>query len=67
MINQKIKRFCELISHINIINARLDKERAEYYDGGYSFEELNAHTIKELVDMQDELKALLKELQTDAI
>jgi hypothetical protein len=63
MIDKNIKRFCEVISEINTINKELDKERADFYDGGYSFEECNEYKIKELVDLQNELKGLLKEIQ----
>lgn len=63
MIDKNIKRFCELISEINTINKELDKERANFYDGGYSFEECHEFEIKELVVLQDELKTLLKEIQ----
>ena len=34
MINEKIKRFCQLIDEINTINDLLDKERELFYDGG---------------------------------
>ena len=63
MIDKNIKRFCEIIFEINSINKELDKERANFYDGGYSFEECNKYKIKELVVLQDELKTLLKEIQ----
>lgn len=62
MIDKNIKRFCELILEINTINKELDKERADFYDGGHSFEECNEYKIKELVDLQNELKGLLKEI-----
>jgi|LakMenEpi03Aug12_release.lakeMendotaPanAssembly.Ray.scaffolds.fasta_scaffold1158206_2 hypothetical protein len=63
MIDKNIKRFCEVILEINTINDRLDRERASFYDGGYSFEECNECEIKKLVDLQNELKSLLKEIQ----
>ncbi len=63
MIDKNIKRFCEVILEINTINNELDKERADFYDGGYSFEECNDYKIKELVELQNELKYLLKEIQ----
>lgn len=63
MIDKNIKRFCEVILEINTINKELDKERSEFYDGGYSFEEGNHYKIKEVVDLQNELKGLLKEIQ----
>jgi hypothetical protein len=62
MIDKNIKRFCEVILEINTINKELEKERADFYDGGYSFEECNGYKIKELVDLQNELKGLLKEI-----
>jgi hypothetical protein len=52
-----------VILEINTINDRLDRERASFYDGGYSFEECNECEIKKLVDLQNELKSLLKEIQ----
>jgi hypothetical protein len=63
MIDKNIKRFCEVILEINTINKELDKERVDFYDGGYSFEECNSTKINELVDLQNELKGLLKEIQ----
>ena len=63
MIDKNIKRFCEVISEINRINEELDKERASFYDGGHSFEKCNEYKINELVDLQDELKGLLKAIQ----
>jgi hypothetical protein len=62
MVDKNIKRFCELILEINIINNELDKERDNFYDGGYSFEECNECKINELVDLQNELKVYLKEI-----
>ena len=63
MIDENIKRFCEVILEINTINKELDKEKADFYYGGYSFEECNSNKINELVDLQNELKVLLKEIQ----
>lgn len=63
MIDKNIKRFCEVILEINTINKEFDKERANFYDGGHSFSECNKYKIKELVDLQNELKELLKEIQ----
>ena len=62
MIDKNIKRFCEVIFEIKTINKELDKEREDFYYGGYSFEECNEYKIKELVDLQNELKGLLKEI-----
>lgn len=63
MIDENIKRFCEVILEINTINKELDKEKSNFYYGGYSFEECNSTKIKELVDLQNELKSLLKVIQ----
>jgi hypothetical protein len=60
MINKNIKRFCEVIFEINALNKKLDKEHANFYDGGYSFEECNSTDIEDLVNLQNELKFLLK-------
>ena len=63
MIDENIKRFCEVILEINTINKELDEERNNFYYGGYTFEECNATKIKELVDLQNELKGLLREIR----
>jgi hypothetical protein len=52
-----------LISEINEINDKLDKEAAEFYDGGYSFEDCNKSLIDELVVLQDELKVVLNQIK----
>lgn len=62
MIDNNIKRFCWLVSEINTINKYLDKERYNFYDGGHSFEECYENDIEELVELQNELKNLLKEI-----
>lgn len=59
-MDKDIKRFCELINEINSINKQLDKERANFYDGGYSFEECNKYTIEELEKLETEFKKLFK-------
>lgn len=63
MIDNKIKRFCELILEINTINKELDEERINFYYGGYTFEECNQTKINQLVELQNELKQILKEIQ----
>lgn len=62
MIDNNIKRFCELQGMIAKINEDLDRERENFYDGGHSFEECNSHTIQELVELQDEFRALFRKL-----
>ncbi len=62
MIDNNIKRFCEVISEINSLNRELSKERDNFYDGGYSFEECHERQLKDLVDLQNEFKGLLKEI-----
>lgn len=59
-MDKDIKRFCELINEINSINKQLDKERANFYYGGYSFEECNKYTIEELEKLETEFKKLFK-------
>jgi hypothetical protein len=63
MIDKNIKRFCQVIEAITETNKLLDKERANFYDGGHSFEECNKSEIEQLVELQNELKVLLKEIQ----
>jgi len=59
MIDQNIKRFCELVAEINLANEALVKASANFYHGGYSFEECNSYTIEELTSLQNEFKELL--------
>lgn len=59
MIDKNITRFCQLVNQINELTIRLEKEKDSYYDGGYSFEEVNSGLIKDIVDLQNELKTLI--------
>jgi hypothetical protein len=49
-----------VISQINERNEELKKLRSSFYDGGYSFEHCHKMEIDDLVDLQNELKELLK-------
>jgi len=60
MIDEKIKRFCQVVVDINEMNKELDDEKRSFYDGGMSFEECNRYKIDEIVVLQNELKDLLK-------
>lgn len=60
MLDKNIIRFCEVISQINEGNKELKKLRSSFYDGGYSFEHCHKMEIDDLVDLQNELKELLK-------
>ena len=60
MGDKNINRFCELIFKINEKNEYLKQEKYKFYDGGYSFEKCFEDDIKKLVDMQNELKLLIK-------
>jgi hypothetical protein len=59
MIDENIKRFCQIVENINDLNKKLDKERESFYDGGYSFEECNSVLIEDLVKLQNEFKILI--------
>jgi len=59
MIDKNVTRFCQLVNQINELTIILEKEKGNYYDGGYSFEEVNSSLIKDIVDLQDELKTLI--------
>jgi hypothetical protein len=59
MIDENIKRFCQIVENINDLNKKLDKERENFYDGGYSFEECNSVLIEGLVKLQNEFKILI--------
>lgn len=61
-MDKKINRFCKLVLQINKLNKKLDKEYADFYSAGYTFEECFSCEIKELDDAQKELKSLLKEI-----
>lgn len=65
MIDKNIKRFCELVPQINKMNRDLDKARDNFYDGGYSFEDCYEHVIKDLVELQNEFKEVLKDIQNN--
>lgn len=39
MADKNIKRFCELVVEINRLNEKIQIEKANFYDGGHSFEE----------------------------
>lgn len=60
MIDKNISRFCELVIEINTLSKILQKNNSNFYDGGHSFEECFEHDIKEISDLQDELKGILK-------
>lgn len=60
MIDKNISRFCELVIEINTLSKKLQKQEYEFYYGGHSFEECFEHDIKEITDLQDELKNILK-------
>lgn len=49
MIDENIKRYCEVVEKINVVHKELDVEIANFYDGGHSFEECYSHLIEELV------------------
>lgn len=61
-MHEKIKRYCELIELINRKNEYLARERALFYQGGYSFEECHEGHLDELKSMEYEFHNLLKEL-----
>ena len=60
MVDPNIKRFCELITEINSANEVLIKASAEFYYGGYSFEECTASDMENLTALQNEFKELFK-------
>jgi hypothetical protein len=64
MIDQNIKRFCEIVAEINELNKYLTQEIEKFYDGGHTFEECYSTDIKKLVELQEEFKSLLIPLTT---
>lgn len=57
-----ISLFCELVTEINELNLNLRKQSANFYYGGYSFEEVYQYELAELQKKQDKLRTLLKEI-----
>lgn len=62
MIDNNIKRFCELIFEIHSLNKSIQKQKFNFYDGGHSFEECNEYDLDRLKKFQEEFKTLLKEI-----
>ena len=60
MMTNEINRFCFIVAEINRLNEILDKEKANYYDGGYTFEECHSIQINELKVAQEECQELLR-------
>lgn len=58
----EVSRFCELVSLINELNAKLQREYAAFYDGGHSFEECYATDIAERDAAQTELSEIIREI-----
>lgn len=56
----KINRFCRLVTKINELNDYLQKESANFYDGGHSFEEVYSSDLEELKAAQEELEIIIK-------
>lgn len=63
MIDQNIKRFCKVVSEINTLNDKLDKERSKFYDGGSSFDYQYRVDIEDLQAYEDEFRKLIKKVQ----
>jgi len=63
MLDNNVSRFCELVLEINERNNKLKKERYNFYDGGHSFEDCYSSDIKELAELQAELKTILPMIQ----
>ena len=58
--DSNIVRYCELIENINECVKFLDKQKKTmHYDGGRSFEEINAEHIKELKEWENELRSII--------
>ena len=59
MIDNNIKRFCELVSEIKELNDYLYTERFYFYDGEFSFEECFSYDIEKLVNLQNEFRNIM--------
>jgi len=53
MIDENIKRFCNVVRDINEINDQLDSDRSAFYDGGTPFEKVYEAEIQELTELQN--------------
>ncbi len=62
LFTNDISRFCVLVTEINELNDDLNKQSADFYDGGYSFEEVYQSDLAKLQTKQEELRTLLKEI-----
>jgi hypothetical protein len=59
-IDSNISRYCELVVEINSLTKVLQKEEHNFYYGGHDFEDVYYVQIQEIIDLQIELKELLK-------
>ena len=55
-------RFCELDVEINYLTQMLQRERDNFYDGGYSFEEVNKVDLDILSEKRMRLRVLIKNM-----
>tara|TARA_R110000868_G_scaffold90534_1_gene251210 strand:+ start:825 stop:1025 length:201 start_codon:yes stop_codon:yes gene_type:complete len=55
-------RFCELVVEINYLTQMLQRERDNFYDGGYSFEEVNKVDLDILSEKRMRLRVLIKNM-----
>jgi hypothetical protein len=60
MIDENINRFCKIVNEVNELNLELETQKNNFYSGGYSFEEVYESEINKLINLQKELKVLMK-------
>lgn len=62
LMQNDVSQYCGLVIEINTLASELRHKRAEFYYGGYAFEEINELDLLELSNKQIKLKALLKDI-----
>lgn len=57
-----LKRFAKQIEKLNSLHDHLDRERANFYGGGHTFERVYEKELEELETIEESLPRLLKEI-----
>jgi len=62
MIDNNIKRFCELLMMIKVLNDNIDQIKRNFCNESFPFEDCCEYELKKLEPLQEEFKTLLKEI-----
>ena len=60
--DKEIIKFCQLVEFVNIKNAYLQKANADFYYGGYSFEDCYSTDIEALNKSCNEIKEIIRKI-----